>query len=593
MWNITETKGETSAGKSTLINKILGKRIFQGDNLESTSTICKIRNSEKITLIVEHKSGKTETRDLTDKCDMETQEGIRTLRKILNDLTNLTDSTKSKEYKNVDIGFPIPFLKDGVILVDTPGIGGSGEVSDKVMEYLPNAVSFVFVINVGSAGGMQKDRLPEILRSLVHLSIDNEMPCFDPRDVLFVTNKWDTITSCDSDSDDEEDRQARQVEKTWRDLKSKIKSNWSEVKEENIFKMSLKDVGSKKKNDSTEQFIKFQEALQSNIGKAENVRIVQHLSFLHGVLISISKVLRARLDLNKMDEGKQAALAKRQQEILEKITEEIEEINEKMKMKVGESIKKTAQTCYNYMLSDENKELILNPIGEDPILEVPYDMFFTNEITSRLERFVEGFLKSKEVSTKFTEIKDELVAFYKAKCLEICGMENDWVDEASDAPQNEIYVSEDDELSTGAFVGVAVATSPIWIPLLVAGLGLVIGAFGISLALSPFTIPLTLFLGRTERKKKIVEEEYNDFREHKVRNLVRNHLTRNTGAVLEKLIDKVTLILKRRIEALDESTKQLLNSRKEILAKRNAILVYARKIKTMEEKCLILQRKLN
>ena len=42
---------------------------------------------------------------------METQEGIRTLRKILNDLTNLTDSTKSKEYKNVDIGFPIPFLK--------------------------------------------------------------------------------------------------------------------------------------------------------------------------------------------------------------------------------------------------------------------------------------------------------------------------------------------------------------------------------------------------------------------------------------------------------------------------------------------------
>lgn len=82
-------------------------------------------------------------------------------------------------------------------------------------------------------------QLPEILRSLVHLSIDNEMPCFDPRDVLFVTNKWDTITSCDSDSDDEEDRQ---VEKTWKDLKSKIKKNWSEVKEENIFKMSLKHV---------------------------------------------------------------------------------------------------------------------------------------------------------------------------------------------------------------------------------------------------------------------------------------------------------------------------------------------------------------
>lgn len=43
--------------------------------------------------------------------------------------------------------------------MDTPGIGGSGRVTQKLMEYLPNAVSFVFVINVASAGGMQSDRV--------------------------------------------------------------------------------------------------------------------------------------------------------------------------------------------------------------------------------------------------------------------------------------------------------------------------------------------------------------------------------------------------------------------------------------------------
>lgn len=48
------------------------------------------------------------------------------------------------------------------ILVDTPGIGGSDEVSRKLMEYLPNAVSFIFVINAGNAGGMQNDRVMEI-----------------------------------------------------------------------------------------------------------------------------------------------------------------------------------------------------------------------------------------------------------------------------------------------------------------------------------------------------------------------------------------------------------------------------------------------
>lgn len=45
------------------------------------------------------------------------------------------------------------------ILVDTPGIGGSGKFTQKLKEYLPNAVSFIFVINVASAGGMQSDRV--------------------------------------------------------------------------------------------------------------------------------------------------------------------------------------------------------------------------------------------------------------------------------------------------------------------------------------------------------------------------------------------------------------------------------------------------
>lgn len=47
--------------------------------------------------------------------------------------------------------------------MDTPGIGGSGEVTQKVMGYLPSAVSFIFVINIGSAGGMQTDRVNVII----------------------------------------------------------------------------------------------------------------------------------------------------------------------------------------------------------------------------------------------------------------------------------------------------------------------------------------------------------------------------------------------------------------------------------------------
>lgn len=50
-------------------------------------------------------------------------------------------------------------FQGNTIIVDTPGIGGSGNVTDKLMDYLPNALSFIFVINAGSAGGMQNDRV--------------------------------------------------------------------------------------------------------------------------------------------------------------------------------------------------------------------------------------------------------------------------------------------------------------------------------------------------------------------------------------------------------------------------------------------------
>lgn len=43
--------------------------------------------------------------------------------------------------------------------MDTPGIGGSKEVTQRLMEYLPNAVSFIFVIDVSKAGGMQIEKV--------------------------------------------------------------------------------------------------------------------------------------------------------------------------------------------------------------------------------------------------------------------------------------------------------------------------------------------------------------------------------------------------------------------------------------------------
>lgn len=100
--------GETSSGKSTLINTILGKKIFKTRNRESTSTICKLRNSKTIRIIAERISGETSLTELD--CDPETEDGEKKIRKILKGLTDVTAQSDSKMNNCVDIGLPIPLL---------------------------------------------------------------------------------------------------------------------------------------------------------------------------------------------------------------------------------------------------------------------------------------------------------------------------------------------------------------------------------------------------------------------------------------------------------------------------------------------------
>lgn len=47
------------------------------------------------------------------------------------------------------------------MIIDTPGFGymEQGYITEKMMSYLPNALAFVFVVDVANAGGIQEDRV--------------------------------------------------------------------------------------------------------------------------------------------------------------------------------------------------------------------------------------------------------------------------------------------------------------------------------------------------------------------------------------------------------------------------------------------------
>ena len=66
--------------------------------------------------------------------------------------------------------FRFPF-KDRIVIVDSPGVGESEIMDDIVVNYLPNAFAFIYVINSGNAGGVQKDRVSVCLFMLKYPKI--------------------------------------------------------------------------------------------------------------------------------------------------------------------------------------------------------------------------------------------------------------------------------------------------------------------------------------------------------------------------------------------------------------------------------------
>lgn len=48
--------------------------------------------------------------------------------------------------------------------MDTPGIGENEKLDNILMDFLPHAVSFVFIVNARNAGGIHEDRVHIFIR---------------------------------------------------------------------------------------------------------------------------------------------------------------------------------------------------------------------------------------------------------------------------------------------------------------------------------------------------------------------------------------------------------------------------------------------
>ncbi|MGN0910934.1 MAG: dynamin family protein [Thermoguttaceae bacterium] len=139
--------GEFSSGKSALINALVGKQILPEGALTVTATITEIKYAEKAKAIVYPRE--------SVKAPFEVPvEKVEEYLKINhnNDDKNKTANTIegniiSSAYEKVEVFLPLEILKDGVVLIDSPGLNDpefNGEITKK---YINNVHAIIFCVS--------------------------------------------------------------------------------------------------------------------------------------------------------------------------------------------------------------------------------------------------------------------------------------------------------------------------------------------------------------------------------------------------------------------------------------------------------------
>ncbi|KAI8480946.1 MAP kinase kinase kinase [Branchiostoma belcheri] len=209
--------GETSAGKSSLLNLLLGQDLLPCSHLSSTSVICRLRYGVRRRAVAMTLDGVEKEIPLEENSDLN----------VLSEYVHNKQRDQPLPYKSVDIYLPINYLKSGVFLVDSPGIGESPAMTSVAMDYLSEAFAFIYVINSASAGGVQEDRLQALLQAVNSRKGEDDHPLFSPRSAIFVCNKWDLIPPSEREA-------------VKQDTIRKLKASWPGFTTDQLFFLSTK-----------------------------------------------------------------------------------------------------------------------------------------------------------------------------------------------------------------------------------------------------------------------------------------------------------------------------------------------------------------
>lgn len=162
------------------------------------------------------------------------------------------------------------------------------------------------------------------------------------------------------------------------------------------------------------------------------------------------------------------------------------------------------------------------------------------EIYKRVLLYIEYFLKFSEVNEKFVIEKEEIEFFYKKVLLEFFDMEEGWI--VICIFEIECFIDINVEMLKVFIVGVVFVMFFIWLFIVVISIVLGVVFIGLIIVIVLVLVFIILILGRDIRKKKVIDEEYNNCF-MLIRSFVFNEFELICGVFINKLIDRIILDL--------------------------------------------------
>jgi len=162
--------GQFKRGKTTFINALLGKDLLPTSIIPLTSIITILSYGDKLHITAFFDNGSNKEITLDD---------------LPLYVTEKHNPKNEKAVDRVEITYPSQYLKNGVQIIDTPGVASVHEHNTKTTyEYLPHADAAIFLVSVD----------PPLTKAELHFLCDLKKLVVK---TFFIQNKIDTVNNAD------------------------------------------------------------------------------------------------------------------------------------------------------------------------------------------------------------------------------------------------------------------------------------------------------------------------------------------------------------------------------------------------------------